>query len=89
MPQRNVLLTGSVPLPDAAAVMTVASQVLGGRLKRIPDGETGVRSKFITFQAPFSRLNTRTQLPSMVLSLTVRVYVPAAQAASPPRASTC
>jgi len=52
MPQRNVLLTGSVPLPDAAAVMTVASQVLGSRLKRIPDGETGVRSKFITFQAP-------------------------------------
>lgn len=52
IPHRPVLLTGSVPLPDAATVMTVASEILGARLKRIPDGETGARSKFITFQAP-------------------------------------
>lgn len=52
MPSRKVLLTGSVPLPDAAAAMTLAAEILGDKLPRIPDGETGARSKFITFQAP-------------------------------------
>lgn len=50
--QRNVLLTGSVPLPDGARVMKTVAEILGARLRRIPDGETGARSKFITFQAP-------------------------------------
>lgn len=49
---RNVLLTGSLPFEDAASVMRTVSSILGSKAPRIPDGETGVRSKFITFQIP-------------------------------------
>jgi len=35
-------LVGSVPLPDAEAVFRAVS-ALGADLRRLPDGETGVR----------------------------------------------
>ena len=38
---RHVHLVGSVPLSDARAVFETVSAVLGRKLKRIPDGETG------------------------------------------------
>jgi hypothetical protein len=47
MPSRHVHLVGSVPLADATTVFTTASEALGPRLKRIPDGETGERSDWI------------------------------------------
>jgi hypothetical protein len=47
---RDVLLIGSVPLGDAQTVMATAAQAIGPALKRVPDGETGPRSKFITWQ---------------------------------------
>jgi hypothetical protein len=37
---RGVHLVGSVPLGDAEAVFRTANAILGGRLRRIPDGET-------------------------------------------------
>ncbi len=49
---RDILLVGSVALADAGAVMSAVSQHLGDAVRRIPDGETGPRSKFITWQAP-------------------------------------
>jgi len=49
---RDVHLVGSVPLSDARAVFTAASTALGPRLKRIPDGETGERSDWITWLEP-------------------------------------
>jgi hypothetical protein len=49
---RDVHLVGSVPLADARAVFTAASTALGPRLKRIPDGETGERSDWITWLEP-------------------------------------
>lgn len=49
---RNILLLGSIPLDDAPAVMRLCGEILGPRLARYPDGETGARSKFVTFQAP-------------------------------------
>jgi len=49
---RQVHLVGSVPLSDARAVFTAASTALGRRLKRIPDGETGERSDWITWLEP-------------------------------------
>ncbi len=52
MPQRNVHLVGSVPLPDAAAVFETVGAALGDRLKRIPDGETGARIDWITWLEP-------------------------------------
>ncbi|KAI5357520.1 Putative UROD/MetE-like superfamily protein [Septoria linicola] len=44
-------LVGSVPLPDTEAVFRQCLAALPGRLKRIPDGETGVRHYFTLFQA--------------------------------------
>ena len=49
---RQIHLVGSVPLSDARAVFTAASRALGPRLKRIPDGETGERSDWITWLEP-------------------------------------
>jgi hypothetical protein len=49
---RLVHLVGSVPLRDAREVFTTVSRALGPRLKRIPDGETGKRSDWITWLEP-------------------------------------
>ncbi|HEX5506161.1 MAG TPA: hypothetical protein VFW96_26315 [Thermomicrobiales bacterium] len=48
---RGAHLVGSVPLADAEAVFRTASGILGGHLRRIPDGETGVRTNWIGWQA--------------------------------------
>ena len=50
MKPHGVHLVGSVPLADAGSVFRMASAKLGGRLKRLPDGETGVRSKWVHWQ---------------------------------------
>lgn len=47
---RDVLLVGSVPLGTAAKVFETASAILGDRIKRIPDGETGERTNWIAWQ---------------------------------------
>lgn len=49
---RHVHLVGSVPLRDAREVFTTVSGGLGPHLKRIPDGETGKRSDWITWLEP-------------------------------------
>src|SRR5689334_5801483 len=49
---RHVHLVGSVPLRSAREVFATVSRVLGCRLKRIPDGETGERSDWITWLEP-------------------------------------
>ena len=49
---RNIHLVGSVPLADARTVFATVSTALGARLKRIPDGETGERSDWITWLEP-------------------------------------
>jgi len=49
---RDVLLVGSLALENAEAVMLAAADALGGAIRRLPDGETGARSKFITWQVP-------------------------------------
>lgn len=43
-------LVGSVNCPDAETTIRTAAQVLGGHLKRIPDGEVGARFHWILFQ---------------------------------------
>lgn len=47
---RHVHLLGSVPLGDAAAVFETASTILGNRVPRLPDGETGRRRNWVNFQ---------------------------------------
>ncbi|MFN3657696.1 MAG: hypothetical protein ACK4UO_10620 [Pseudolabrys sp.] len=49
---RHVHLVGSVPLRDAREVFETVSATLGERLRRIPDGETGERSDWITWLEP-------------------------------------
>jgi hypothetical protein len=49
---RHIHLVGSVPLRDAREVFTTVSAALGPHLKRIPDGETGERSDWITWLEP-------------------------------------
>jgi hypothetical protein len=50
--RRDVLLVGSVPLGSAEEVFEAASEELGDRLARIPDGETGARTNWIAWQRP-------------------------------------
>jgi hypothetical protein len=59
---RGVHLVGSVPLADAEAVFRAANAILGGRLRRIPDGETGERTQWIGWQARFIGSNPQFEL---------------------------
>jgi hypothetical protein len=52
MTGRNVHLVGSVPMANAQTVFEQVSAILGHRLKRIPDGETGERGDWITWLEP-------------------------------------
>lgn len=47
----TIHLVGSVPLASAQDVMRTASALLGPRLRRVPDGETGVRANWIRWQS--------------------------------------
>jgi hypothetical protein len=49
---RNVHLVGSVPMSNAEEVFATVSAALGTRVKRLPDGETGERSDWITWLEP-------------------------------------
>ncbi|HET9716731.1 MAG TPA: hypothetical protein VFP60_11160 [Pseudolabrys sp.] len=49
---RHVHLVGSVPLTDCREVFSTVSAALGPYLNRIPDGETGNRSDWITWLEP-------------------------------------
>jgi len=51
-PAAGAHLVGSVPLASADEVFERAARVLGDRLRRIPDGETGARSDWILWQYP-------------------------------------
>jgi hypothetical protein len=42
-PQPIVHFVGSIPLADAETVFRTLSAVAGRHLKRLPDGETGIR----------------------------------------------
>lgn len=47
---QGALLVGSVNFDDAETTMRTAAELLGGRLRRIPDGEVGKRFHWIMFQ---------------------------------------
>jgi hypothetical protein len=49
-PQKPIVhFVGSIPLPDAETVFQTLSAATGPRLKRLPDGETGIRKTWIRF----------------------------------------
>jgi hypothetical protein len=48
--QRPIVhFVGSVPLPDAETVFRTLSEAAGPHLRRLPDGETGIRKTWIRF----------------------------------------
>jgi hypothetical protein len=47
--QPIVHFVGSIPLPDAEAVFRTLAEVAGPYLRRLPDGETGIRKTWIRF----------------------------------------
>jgi methionine synthase II (cobalamin-independent) len=49
---RGVHLVGSVPLADNEAVFRSVASAVGDRIRRIPDGETGKRSRWNSWTAP-------------------------------------
>ena len=49
---RGAHLVGSVPLADSEAVFREVCGRLGARLRRVPDGETGIRTNWIQWQFP-------------------------------------
>lgn len=52
MDPTQVHLVGSIPLANAEEVFAAVSRILGSRVLRIPDGETGERSNWIAWQLP-------------------------------------
>ncbi len=44
-----VHMVGSLPLADAATAFRTIGETLGGHMERIPDGETGRRTRWISF----------------------------------------
>jgi hypothetical protein len=55
---RPVLLVGSVPLASAQNVFSSVTEELGQRVRRMPDGETGVRKDWILWQGARLRSGT-------------------------------
>jgi hypothetical protein len=69
---KGVHLVGSVPLSTAKDVFRSASSILGERLRRIPDGETGIRSGWIGWQ--FQRFASNPMFE--VIAPTPNAYIP-------------
>ncbi|MCH7736335.1 MAG: hypothetical protein IH872_02930 [Chloroflexi bacterium] len=66
---RTVHLVGSIPLPDSETVFRTVCQALGSSVRRIPDGETGDRIRWIWFQR-----NMLENHPDMELDSSVEPY---------------
>ena len=65
----DIYLVGSVPMASSEAVFSKTSAVLGRRLKRIPDGETGKRLDWITWLEPVFADNPAMELSDEVFQL--------------------
>jgi len=65
----DVYLVGSVPLGNAEQVFRTVSAALGSKLKRVPDGETGERSDWITWLRPVFSENPAFELSDEIFRL--------------------
>jgi hypothetical protein len=69
----KVHLVGSVALDTVEEVFHTAGALLGRRLKRVPDGESGGRRLWISWQypllcgSPYLRIDTTSVTPALVL----------------------
>jgi hypothetical protein len=64
MASHHVHLVGSVPLADREAVFHATGEILGDRLKRYSDGETGGRTDWVQWQRHLVVDNTQFELTS-------------------------
>jgi hypothetical protein len=60
---RAIHLVGSVPLANSEAVFRAAAQILGPRIKRMPDGETGARGDWVQWLTHLLRSHPQFELP--------------------------
>jgi hypothetical protein len=60
---RSVHLVGSVPLADNETVFRMTAEILGERIKRMPDGETGARGDWVQWLAHLVREHPQFELP--------------------------
>ncbi len=84
----GVHLVGSVPLNNAEEVFRTASSTLGDRLRRVPDGETGIRTNWIGWQINFLAQNPHLEVLPCSRASNRRVSSPliiASRSASPHR----
>lgn len=59
----GALLVGSVPLASSDSVFRTTSAALGRHLRRMPDGETGVRTYWMVFQLALLARNPAFRAP--------------------------
>jgi hypothetical protein len=60
---RPVHLVGSVPLADAETVFRTTAEILGERIARMPDGETGARCDWVQWLVHLVRDHPQFELP--------------------------
>jgi hypothetical protein len=65
----DVYLVGSMPMANAEEVFQTVSATFGSKLKRIPDGETGKRSDWITWLRPVFSDNPAFELSDEIFRL--------------------
>ena len=78
----TVHFVGSVCLPETHTVFTRLCSSLPARLRRIPDGETGKRQNFVTFQRDVFNQSPFVQAPFPPGSASKTTGLPPAQDAS-------
>jgi hypothetical protein len=63
---RAVHLVGSVPLATSEEVFRTTAKILGERIKRIPDGETGARGDWVQWLTHLLRRHPQFELPGVI-----------------------
>ncbi len=63
---RAVHLVGSVPLANGEEVFRAAAKILGERIKRLPDGETGARGDWVQWLSHLLRRHPQFELPGAI-----------------------
>lgn len=74
MTSPGVHLIGSVPLDDAEAVFRTVAGALGPSLRRLPDGETGERRRWIWFQRQMLERHPSIEVDPTVPLFTLRQW---------------
>ena len=63
---RAIHLVGSVPLANSEEVFRTTATILGARIKRLPDGETGARGDWVQWLTHLLRRHPQFELPAAI-----------------------